>query len=441
MKNFSSRLSKWIEKSSNYSKLLLIFVCIGAILRILAILILNDYTQPLTVEYGAVARNLATGRGFIGGGWLGPEGPTALNTPIYPLFLAMWLSTGLSMPYLWVQISQALLSALIIYFTAEIARLRSSRLVGIVTAFGLVFYPPLIYFCKQISPAIFCTFFTVLTIYAVMMLSPKPTMKRGLIMGVVSGFALLTEPILLVGIPGMTLVVLSQTSKASRKRLLSMILLSGLICSLILAPWIVRNYRVFDKVIPLKTSFGLNLWMGNNPNATGYLYTTDGIPMQDTLSTKMKTHLSEFDEATRYNILRNMALEWIFKHPKEFLGLTIKRIGYLWWISPTYRITTANITESQIFYIMRGFIQGLTLLLGGLGSIVALRHNKPLLLHVCWWILAFTAPYAVSVAGNTRYRLPAEPLIVILIAVLAVKHLSSASHITPDSINFNKKAD
>jgi 4-amino-4-deoxy-L-arabinose transferase-like glycosyltransferase len=425
MKNMGISLQKWAGQSVNYSKLLLILVCLGAILRILAILMLNDYTNPLTVEYGAVAKNIAVGKGFVGGGWLGPEGPTALNTPIYPLFLAMWLSTGSSIPYLWVEMSQALLSALIIYFTAEIARLWSSRLIGIVTAFGLVFYPPLIYFCKQISPAIFCTFFTIVTIYVFMRLSQQPTLKHALITGFVSGFALLTEPILLVGIPGMALIVLSRTSKVIRKRLLSMFLLSGLICSLILAPWIVRNYRVFDKIIPLKASFGLNLWMGNNPNATGYLYTTDGIPMQDTLSTKMKIHLSEFDEVARYNILRNMALEWIFKHPKKFLGLTIKRIGYLWWISPTYRITTANIAETQIFYIMRGLIQGATLLLSGLGSIVALRNNRPLLLYVFWWILAFTAPYAVSVAGNTRYRLPVEPLTVILIAVLVVRCVES----------------
>jgi len=34
-----------------------------------------------------------------------------------------------------------------------------------------------------------------------------------------------------------------------------------------------------------------------------------------------------------------------------------------------------------------------------------------------WWIVAFTAPYAISVAGNTRYRLPVEPILLILASV------------------------
>lgn len=417
-----------MENPDYYLRVLLVFVCIGIGLRVVAILIFNDYTNPLTAEYGVVARNLAAGKGFVGGGWLGPEAPTALNTPIYPFFLAGWLYSGLPMPYLWVELFQALLSSLIIYFTAEIARVWSTRSVGIITAFGLTFYPPLIYFCKQVSPAIFSVFFTILSIYIITRLSIEPTLKKGMLAGIVFGLAILTEPILLVGIPGMGMLILLRRLEISSNKLLRVFLVAGGVSCFVLMPWVVRNYLVFKRFVPLKTSMGLNLWMGNNPYATGYLYTSSGAPMQNKLQSEMLAMLAEVDEATRYKILQSMAFEWIRSHPGEFLMLTFKRIGYLWWISPTYRVTTANINEPRRFYLLRSLIQGVTLLLGGLGSIVAMRRNQQLVVFICWWIFIFTAPYAISVAGNTRYRLPVEPLLVIFIGFLGVKFMEKIAY-------------
>lgn len=37
----------------------------------------------------------------------------------------------------------------------------------------------------------------------------------------------------------------------------------------LLAPWILRNYRLFHELVPSTTASGINLYIGNNPNATG----------------------------------------------------------------------------------------------------------------------------------------------------------------------------
>ncbi len=56
---------------------------------------------------------------------------------------------------------------------------------------------------------------------------------------------------------------------------------------LIIVPWMIRNHTVHGQWIPIKSTFWVNVWKGNNPNATG----TDRLEMADT--TKSKLSLTE----------------------------------------------------------------------------------------------------------------------------------------------------
>ncbi|GBD08869.1 hypothetical protein HRbin22_01112 [Candidatus Thermoflexus japonica] len=410
------------ENLRRENQILWLLTIIGLTIRIAAIFALDDYREPLTAEYGVVARNLVAGKGFVGGGWLGPEGPTALNVPIYPLFLATWLWLKIPLPFLGVELSQAFLSALLIYLWGKIALRFYDSPVSLLTGLFIAFYPPLIYFCKQISPAIFTTFFTAIAFYVLLLLFFKPTWGRAILFGLTWGVSLLVEPILLLAIPGIMLIGWMWWYKGHRTIVPKMIIGTA-ICIFVVLPWTIRNYIVFHRLVILKTSFGLNLWMGNNPNATGFLYTASGEPMQNTLSKSMLEYLSSLNEAERYAVLGQKAWEWIKSNPDKFLYLTLKRIGYLWLISPTYLITKQNINEPIYFYEARYVIQLLLLMLAIIGSIFAYQQNRVFVLMCAWCLIAFTIPYAVSVAGNTRYRLPAEPMLIVLAAVLFRKIL------------------
>ncbi|MCS7179608.1 MAG: hypothetical protein N0A03_10155, partial [Anaerolineae bacterium] len=109
-----------VSDGRKWNQILWLLTLVGLVVRVAAVFILNDYRDPLTAEYGIVAQNLVEGKGFVGGGWLGPEMPTALNTPIYPLFLAAWLWLDPPLPFLGVQLCQALLSALIVWLVGKI---------------------------------------------------------------------------------------------------------------------------------------------------------------------------------------------------------------------------------------------------------------------------------------------------------------------------------
>jgi len=406
-----------LKSITRIDRLLWVMTLAGFVIRVAAILVLNDYQAPLTAEYGIVAANLVAGKGFSGGGWLGPEQPTALNTPLYPLFLAFWLWIEIPLPFLAVEVAQALLSALVIYLIGKIATSMINPMVGLLSAGLTTVYPPLIYFCKQISPAIMTTFFTALTFYVIVLFFAQPTCRRAVLVGVVWGVGLLAEPILLAAAPGVGLIYWLRQSSAARRR--SALLLAGslLLAIAIVFPWTARNYLVFNRFVPLKTSFGLNFWMGNNPNATGFLYTMSGTPMPETLAPEQRDYLASLNEAERYAVLQHEALAWIAAHPDRFLELTIKRLGYLWLISPTYQVTGEHIVEPGYFYLARSLIQIPLLILALIGAGLVYRHHRHALLICLWWLLAFTLPYAISVAGNTRYRLPVEPILLILAAI------------------------
>ena len=53
---------------------------------------------------------------------------------------------------------------------------------------------------------------------------------------------------------------------------------------LIIVPWSVRNRAVHGQWIPIKSTFWVNVWKGNNPNATG----TDRLEMTEDQKSKFK---------------------------------------------------------------------------------------------------------------------------------------------------------
>jgi hypothetical protein len=398
--------------------LLGVCLAVGILIRIAAIIVFRDYHTPLTAEYGVVAENLVAGKGFVGGGWLGPEGPTALNVPVYSLFLASFLYLHVPLPYLWIEMFQALLSASLILLIPEILRLLTGGRKGyLISACLTAVYPPFIYFPKQISPAIFATFFTALSLWCCLDLFEQPRVSRAVVAGFFWGIAVQVEPIALAIVPTMLGVrwLFSNRGRSVPANLGQSVLIAALVGMGMLAPWTIRNQRVFGHFIPLKTSFGLNFWMGNNPAATGHQYTEDGKPIVSTIDPQTLSVLASMDEASRYQYLQREGMDWIRSHPDRFAELTLKRVYYFWVMSPTFLVTTENIQEPLLLYYLRMWLQIPVLLLAAVGGVLAYRNReRRLLVAALSWMVVFTAPYAISVAGNTRFRLPAEPALLLL---------------------------
>lgn len=400
-------------------------VLVALVLRVAAVLVLGDYHSPLSAEYGMVAENLAAGLGYVGGGWFGPPAPTALNTPLYPLLLAAWLRLAPALPYLGVQLTQAMLSALTTVAIWKLARRLVREGVALLAALATVIYPPLIYYCAQISPAILNTLLATLAFSALWDLIHATERKATARRGALIGLALLADPALVPAL-GMAALVWWAIERASWRALLPRATLAAGASLLVLLPWIIRNALVFGRFIPFKTSFGLNLYLGNNPHATGYLYTAAGVPMQDTLSANSTARLVALDEASRYVLMGDWARAWIRGNLAQFFALCWRRLSYFWIISPTVAVLGLGMPRWQ--WLLRISVQ-LALLAGAtVGVALSVRHRRALLGLLAGGI-GISLPYVAAVAGNTRYRMPIEPLLIIL-AAYAVVRIAEALGVT-----------
>jgi hypothetical protein len=96
----------------------------------------------------------------------------------------------------------------------------------------------------------------------------------------------------------------------------------------LLSPWTIRNYFVFDQVVPLGTGFGLNFYRGNNPEEIGS-WGNDEIKKEILAlpqDRKFEVHLDR--------LYRQRAFNFIQSHPWQELSNIPIKLFHLWIFSP-----------------------------------------------------------------------------------------------------------
>ena len=77
------------------------------------------------------------------------------------------------------------------------------------------------------------------------------------------GFSALTEPVILSVVPLLGLWTLFRRFRQDRDWKIPMAA-AALSALAVMSPWLLRNYELFHKFIPVRSGFGLELYIGNN---------------------------------------------------------------------------------------------------------------------------------------------------------------------------------
>jgi 4-amino-4-deoxy-L-arabinose transferase-like glycosyltransferase len=353
------------------------------------------------IELGTLAQSLLAGQG-LSSPFGGSTGPTALLAPGYPAVIAVVFRVFGSFTFraaIGVMVLQVLFSAGTVMLIMVVARRcfdrRTADLAGAFWAVSL----PLLWMPTIFWETCLSTLLLVGMIALALRCAEKPGPSLWAVMGGYCGMAALVNPALLTAL----LALLGWAAWQTRTKLRYSPLLGLLVLLVVFAPWPIRNARALGAFIPLRSTVGLELWMGNREGATGFL-DESVFPLFN------KMEYDEYAAQGEVAYMRNksaLARAYIRTHPVEFLRLSSIRLVRFW-------SGTGSRGGSIVFAIH-------ALLTSGLGAMGMWRLWQRRRLGVAVLFLLplvlFPLPYYITHA-EFRYRLVVDPLLTILAASL-----------------------
>lgn len=240
--------------------------------------------------------------------------------------------------------------------------------------------------------------------------------KAWLWFGVIWGVSALSNTATLAFLPFAAAWILWRRRREFGPTLLKGVVAAA-VCIAIATPWLVRDYRVFHKFIPIRGNFGLELYIGNTPGANG-TWQWWMHPSQNVLEMKQYVALGE----TAYVAEKKReAMELIREHPGRFAKVSLFRFIYYW----------AGVPRAEKYWIVEDLRQSLFLgfsVLAIWGAIRAWRRGVPAAGLYGWLLLSFPTVY-YFVFPHARYRHPIDPELV----VLAVYLIAAAVGVVPST--------
>jgi hypothetical protein len=385
-----------------------------AFLTRLAVLLHTLHTKPHNwlytkgIEMGLLADALVHGLGYSSPFGV-PTGPTAFIAPGYPTLVAAVFRLFGSYSYtsaIVIMSVQVLLCVGTIYLMMHVCRealdARTAILAGAFWAIAPpVLYMPTIFWETSISACALPGMIALL-----LHTRKNPTRAKWLLLGTYIAVIGLINPALLPSLLAMLGWLAWQTRSISKTApILSLVALT-----IVFAAWPIRNAVRFHAFIPLRSTVGFELWMGNRPGATGFL-DVDLFPAYD--KHELANYVSMGEVAYTHD-KSQQAWSYVRAYPGIFVKMTARRIFRFWTgtggpgLSPIWEIHSVTTT-----------------LLGFAGLIlIYFRRTRTLAILFLLPILLFPVPYYITHA-EFRYRLNIDPVMTIL-GAFAITQLDSA---------------
>jgi len=338
-----------------------------------------------------------------------PGVPTALKTPLYPLFLsAIYSVFGHS--YLAVRIIQSIigsLSCVVVYF---IGKKISDKNLGYVSAIICVFYPFFIYYTGYLLVETLFTFLLAVTIYCLIIAMEKPIGMNFGLSGVLMGLSGLCKPTAFVFFPFAILGFLINlgTRKFSTYKNLAVFFF---LFVLTLSPWIIRNYVVFHRIIPGATQLGATLLDGSLLFAAQHERRMDEERQTNPVLLKGE----ELNEVKRNDYFTREAILFMRNNPRYMVNLALRKFLKFWRLYPH----TADIYQYEysttLLVLISLFSYGLIVPFSIAGIVISFSKWRRFVFFY-GVILSFTFLHMIF-WSQIRYRLPIMPYMIIFAVI------------------------
>jgi hypothetical protein len=382
-----------------------IILAIAIVARVVTLLFyahLNPIKQLSSLAYENVyiALSLIGGHGFSSPFGFS-SGPTALLAPGYPFFLAGVMKLfGTGPAAAWaIILFQIFLSLVTLWLVVRVAQRYFGMHAANLAGFLFAICEPMLF-----APLyIWDTCLSALILTAAIAAAPSlgKNKQRFALMGLGTAIAILVNPAL-------SLVLFAVFSwSAWRERFIPW--LGIFVFLVVFSPWPLRNTLVMNSFIPLRSSFGYELWMGNHPGADGNL-PYDLSPRDNPVERRLFLENGE----TAYIQLKNSQTRaYISAHPAEFARLTRERFIRFWSGTGYAPGSPSHLT--------------LPLSLLALAGLALLWRRKEIFILFVLPVVLYPLPYYITHA-EVRFQFVIDPLLAILAGYAIESLLAFMSH-------------
>ncbi|MEA1907574.1 MAG: glycosyltransferase family 39 protein [Euryarchaeota archaeon] len=294
---------------------LLFIFGISIILRLFYVIIFQTMIFSDASAYNTMAIGLISGNGYGGG-------ISSYWPPGQPFFLAAIYTVFGYSPQM-ACIFQAVISSLTCIVIYYIGKMVFGRKVGAISGLIAALYPTFIIFCGDLRSETLFIFLSGLSVLFLLRTLDDFSARSISIAGVSFGLAMLVRPAIM-GLAPLVCIWIVLSSKDRKKNLMRSITFC-IVLMAVISPWMIRNYNVHHQFVLVSTNGGVNLWLGNNADATGMA--CNYLKNETMLWTIWNT---SDDEVEREKLFYEKGFLFIRENPIDVLRLDIKKFSYLW---------------------------------------------------------------------------------------------------------------
>jgi hypothetical protein len=408
---------------------LVLIIVVAALARV-AIIVATPNFVPWgdPADFQRHAASIAAGHGYPLSQLATPGTPTAFRPPAYPFLLGGAYAIA-GTHRLVGRLLGAALGVLAVALLAYLGRAGWDRRTGLLVGGLGAAFPPLIALSGTLlSESLFLPVELGLAL-TLLKLSREPARGRwALLAGVLCGLAALTRTIGIVFlVPSLAVLLAAPTRRAQRARSTAALVVATLV---VLAPWTIRNADAFHALVPVSTQDGFTLVGQYNQDAgrDDRFQAISRLPVDVAALRPLLARLyfrpGGVNEAQLDSALRHAAFTYFGNHPVQ-LPVAV-------WLS-SLRMVNLGVNHeftTGLAYREMGLphaLQEPTTLSAQLIALIALAGALAGIARRLrfrlgpWWlwaipVLAIAA--TVPVVGTPRYRAPADPFLLMFVAVV-----------------------
>ncbi len=387
-------------------------ICLGALALRLAFALFADRSDLGFNDqffYHDMARGLARGEGYTIFG-----DPTLRWPPAFPFLISLVYRVGgvdTTLSFL----LNAVLSTSVVAATHWAVRPLISRRAALTAAGAVAVLPGQWLFAGTILTEPL----SALQILVVLGLAVRyePNMRIAAVLGLLVGAAALTRGEgALLGL----VVLVAWLPRVPWRRLVPLVGATAVVSVLVITPWIVRNSSVAGERTGLSLNFAETLFAGHNPRADGgatYATSAELAPSTDAA-------VGPERELATAALLQDLAVTWARENPGQVAALVPNKLLHLLEGDANVISIWIEAGETSALGGLRTPLEVLAdvtwyTLLAGFIITLALRRS---VLRQRWVPAALLLPtlalalYGVVLYGNFRYRIPYQPVLVLVMA-------------------------